>query len=103
VAAEVADRRVVATGLFIADPLWRFSDAPMHYDCFQAWPLRQAFVDKYNATAGPRVRGSGARNVMRDDGTIDTARAIGQLGPGRSRRGAGSRTVGSARPKPTPS
>jgi hypothetical protein len=72
-----AGRRVVATSHFIADradPLWRFRNAAMHHDCFQARPLRRAFVDKYNATVGPRVCGNGRREVMRPDGTIANVR-----------------------------
>lgn len=33
---------------FIADqthPLWRFSDAAFHSDCFEHWPERQRFLE----------------------------------------------------------
>ena len=36
----LGDGEIVATTHFIGDrndPLWRFSDASMHYECFQRW------------------------------------------------------------------
>tara|TARA_R110002111_G_scaffold89753_2_gene139693 strand:- start:474 stop:758 length:285 start_codon:yes stop_codon:yes gene_type:complete len=44
-------QKLVSTTAFIvdqADPLWKYSDSGMHYDCFQQWPLRVGFVKKYN-------------------------------------------------------
>ena len=60
--------RMVATTHFIEDekdPLWTFSDAAMHYECFQRWPLRQQFVSRYN-----QVMGNGTRHEMLEDGAI---------------------------------
>ena len=45
-------QELVATTHFIESPehpLWRFSDAAMHYTCFQLWEHREPFVAKYNA------------------------------------------------------
>jgi hypothetical protein len=69
---------LVATTHFIgdtADQLWRFSDAAMHYECFQAWPHREEFVSKYNTTIGQRVWGSGTRHLMYPDGRVDSVPA----------------------------
>jgi hypothetical protein len=63
----------VATSHFIGDetdPLWPFSDAAMHYDCFQAWDHREAFVKKYNDTMGQQIWGNGTRHHMNPDGSI---------------------------------
>lgn len=52
------DHPMVATSHFIADetdPLLRFSDAAMHYECFQRWEHRHEFVAKYNETVGKIV------------------------------------------------
>jgi len=70
--------RLVATQHFIADqedPLWRYSDAGMHYACFQVWPSRELFVAKYNATLGSIVWGNGTRHHMSADGTIESVPA----------------------------
>ncbi len=64
---------IVATGHFIADstdPLWRFSDAGMHKDCFLGWDQRQEFIDKYNETIGSITWGNGTYHQMKDDGAI---------------------------------
>lgn len=69
------DQPKIATSHFIADqtdPLWRFSDAAMHYECFQAWKHRQEFVAKYNETIGKIVWGNGKRHHMKADGTIES-------------------------------
>jgi hypothetical protein len=68
----------IATTHFIGDPndpLWEFSDAAMHYDCFQQWEHREEFVTKYNSTMGTIVWGNGTRHHMRPDGTIQSVRA----------------------------
>jgi hypothetical protein len=68
----------VATTHFIGDsndPLWRFSDAAMHYECFQAWPHREEFVQKYNSTIGQRVWGNGTRHLMYPDGRVESVLA----------------------------
>jgi len=66
--------RIVATTHFIGDPrdpLWRFSDAAMHYECFQKWPDREEFIRKYNSTVGQMVWGNSTRHIMRPDGIIE--------------------------------
>jgi hypothetical protein len=68
----------VASSAFIdepSDPLWRFSDAAMHYDCFQRWEHRREFVNKYNATMGSIVWGNGTRHHMKADGSIESVPA----------------------------
>ena len=72
--------RFVATTHFIgdrADPLWRFSDAAMHYSCFQTWEHREAFVNMYNRTIGRTVWGNGTRRFMSDDGIVESVPAKG--------------------------
>src|SRR5215468_511251 len=64
---------IVATSHFIADdkdPLWRFSDAAMHKNCFLEWDQRQKFVEKYNQTIGSITWGNGTYHYMKDDGAI---------------------------------
>lgn len=70
---------LVATSAFIgdeADPLWRFSDASMHRQCFLAWDQRPAFVLRFNETVRPWVFGNGTRHYMREDGTIISVPAM---------------------------
>jgi hypothetical protein len=60
----LGDRDIVATTHFIADrddPLWRFSDAAMHADCFRKWSLREQFVSKYNDCMGRRAMRSNGK------------------------------------------
>ncbi len=67
------DFGIVATSHFIAnasDPLWRYSDAAMHRACFLAWPHREEFVVKFNATMGRITWGGDTYHGMRADGTI---------------------------------
>ena len=74
------DGPLVATTHFIgepSDPLWRFSDAAMHYECFQKWEHRQEFIDKYNATMGKIIWGNGTRHHMKVDGSIESVPAGG--------------------------
>jgi hypothetical protein len=43
---------VVGTPHFIpdpSDPLWRFSDAPLHKKCFDAWEHRDEFLARYES------------------------------------------------------
>ncbi len=71
-------QRRVATSHFIyekSDPLWRFSDAGMHYDCFQRWDHREEFVAKYNATMGQKAWGNGTRHHMLPDGIVESVPA----------------------------
>jgi hypothetical protein len=66
---------LVATCHFISeysDPLWRYSDAPFHFACFQEWGLREQFVAKFNDAMKTTVFGSGKRHCMRSDGLIET-------------------------------
>jgi hypothetical protein len=68
-----SDEKYHATTHFIGDdrdPLWRFSDSVMHEHCFLAWPLRQTFVDRYNATVGKITAGNGNYQRMETDGSI---------------------------------
>lgn len=68
-----AGQRLVATSPFIEDPnhaLWRFSDAAIHYDCFQSWERREEFVTEFNKGNGRIVWGNGKRHYMQPDGTI---------------------------------
>jgi hypothetical protein len=70
---------LVATSHFIedaSDRLWPFSDAAMHYDCFQDWKHREAFVRKYNETIGQIVWGNGTRHHMNSDGNIVSLNVI---------------------------
>ncbi len=53
-------------------PLWRYSDAAMHYDCFQNWLHRKAFVEEYNRVIGQIVWGNGTQHRMHPDGTVTT-------------------------------
>lgn len=65
--------QMVATTHFIGDEndrLWRYSDAAMHYDCFQAWEHRAEFIEKYNGTIGRTVWGNGTRHHMQHDGIV---------------------------------
>lgn len=69
---------IVATMHFIDDaddPLWRFSDAGMHYDCFQTWPHRETFVNRYNSTIGRCIWGNGKRHLMHPDGQVESVPA----------------------------
>ena len=64
---------IVSTTHFIVDenhPLWRFSDSGMHKSCFLAWPLRETFVERYNATIGSVTWGNGTYHNMEPDGDI---------------------------------
>ena len=68
---------IVATSHFVldeSDPLWRFSDAAMHRFCFLRWPLREAFISRYNETVGPITWGDGTSHDMQPDGTISSRR-----------------------------
>lgn len=70
-------QRYVATLHFLQDqshPLWRYSDAAMHYDCFQRWPCREEFVAEYNRTIRRLIPGS--RSHMKADGTTTTRSAV---------------------------
>ena len=77
---NAAEDEIVATTHFIGDthdPLWRFSDAAMHYACFQGWQHRNEFVSKYNQIMGGRVWGNGMRDHMREDGVVESFPAGG--------------------------
>jgi len=52
--------RAVGTSHFIgnpADPFFRYSDAPFHERCFDAWDKREEFLARYEE-AKKRVRGT---------------------------------------------
>ncbi|NUO75270.1 MAG: hypothetical protein HOQ32_04575 [Lysobacter sp.] len=59
-----------------SNPLWRYSDAAMHYECFQPWERRAEFVAEYNRTIGEIVWGNGDRHRMQADGTIVTTAGL---------------------------
>jgi hypothetical protein len=65
--------QIVATTHFVADrddPLWSFSDAAMHRECFVGWDMRQAFVKRYNEVFGRTTFGNGTYREMLEDGSI---------------------------------
>ena len=69
----LGDAQIVATSHFMSDrsdPLWRYSDAAMHRECFLRWPLRAAFVERFNQVVGPMVFGNGTSHRMLEDGQI---------------------------------
>jgi hypothetical protein len=73
--------KIMATSHFIADtedPLWRFSDAAMHQNCFLKWDQKQTFVDKYNETVENITWGNGTYHHMNDDGVIVSLRRENQ-------------------------
>jgi len=73
----------VATQHFIqtqSNPLWRYSDAAMHYDCFQMWEHREVFIAEYNKTMGQVVWGNGTRHEMQADGTVISLQATAEHG-----------------------
>lgn len=53
-----------------ADPLWRFSDAPMHRACFLVWDRRKAFVACYNRLSRRWVAPDGSRPIMTSEGDV---------------------------------
>ena len=68
-----AGQSIVSTSHFIESPehpLWPFSDAAMHYDCFQIWTMRDEFVTEYNDSFGRVVWGDGSRYHMQPDGIV---------------------------------
>ena len=74
-----AGQATVATPHFIqtpSHPLWRYSDAAMHYGCFQLWQHRDSFVAEYNNSIGRVVWGNGTQHHMQPDGIVVTAPAI---------------------------
>lgn len=65
-----SEERIVATPAFIEDaddPLWKYSDAGMHSDCFLRWELRDAFIDAFNTYWSTHYR---SMRSMEPDGTI---------------------------------
>lgn len=74
----LADGQVlVGTSHFIGDredPLWRFSDAMMHRECFLSWELRADFVRRFNEEAAKHRFGNGTQHRMRDDGTVESVK-----------------------------
>ncbi len=72
------DHDFVATSHFITDktdPLMAaYSDATMHRACFLAWPHREEFVAKFNATMRGLTRETARITTCESDGTILTRR-----------------------------
>jgi len=65
--------QTVATSHFIADrndPLWRYSDAGFHKECFLAWEHREEFIKRFNDIVQPMVFGNGTYKHMEPDGEI---------------------------------
>lgn len=58
------------------DPLWRFSDAALHKNCFLEWNQRAAFVEKYNESVESLTSGNGAPHYMDADGSIVTPKRV---------------------------
>jgi len=53
------DDEILATTHFIADekdPLWRFSDSPMHRACYERWEHRDEFTQRYRSTVRGREK-----------------------------------------------
>jgi hypothetical protein len=74
------DEDALVTPDFIADetdPLWRFSDAPMHRACFLVWDRRKAFIARYNRLARCLVASDGSHPLMTSEGEI-----VRRPGPG---------------------
>jgi hypothetical protein len=53
-----------------SDPLWRFTDAPMHRACFLVWDRRKAFVARYNRMARRWMAAGGVHPHMTSEGEI---------------------------------
>jgi len=53
-----------------ADPLWRFSDAPIHRACFLVWDQRKTFIARYNAVARQLVAPDGSYPQMTSEGDV---------------------------------
>jgi hypothetical protein len=67
------DDDIVATSHFIADrndPLWQYSDAAFHRQCFLQWERREEFINRFNDAMAPHVFGNGKRHQMSSDGSI---------------------------------
>jgi hypothetical protein len=61
----------VATPAFVerqSDPMWQFSDAPMHRECFANWERRSEFVQAFNTHYAKHYRGM---PVMMPNGAIE--------------------------------
>lgn len=53
------------------DPLWAYSDAAMHRDCFLNWDQRAEFVARFNQVYGEVTFGNGTYHFMEPDGSIN--------------------------------
>ena len=72
---------IVSTSQFItdeSDPLWPFSDAAFHQECFVAWENREVFVARFNQVACHSVFGNGTYHYMQMDGTVVPRHAEGK-------------------------
>lgn len=64
---------IFATSHFISDktdPLWCFSDAALHRQCFLNWDKKEEFRAKFNEIVANLDLGSGLSHYMEPDGTI---------------------------------
>ena len=52
------------------DPFWRFTDVPMHRECFLVWDRRKAFVARFNRAARLWVAPNGSHPRMTSEGDI---------------------------------
>jgi hypothetical protein len=53
-----------------ADPLWRFTDAPIHRACFLVWDRRKAFIARYNRVARRLLAPDGSHPRMTSEGEL---------------------------------
>jgi hypothetical protein len=67
-----AEDDIVATSAFLGreHPLWPYSDAAMHRECFVSWKDKAEFVAAFNSIVSPEVAGDGTSRLMLDDGRI---------------------------------
>jgi hypothetical protein len=66
------------------DPLWRFTDVPMHRACFLLWDRRKAFIARYNRLARGWVALDGSHPQLTSEGEL-VRRMSGSPPPGGER------------------
>ena len=67
---ELLDRPYIATSgvaFPLVSPLYRYCDAPLHFDCLERWPDREAFSAGYFESALARFRDHANLLVKRAD------------------------------------
>jgi hypothetical protein len=72
-AAIRPDEDALITPDFLADatdPLWRFTDAPMHRVCFLVWDQRKVFIARFNAIARRLVAPDGSYSQLTSEGEL---------------------------------